>query len=115
MTASDFLIQNGGRLDAAWFEPHNLDTLLTAWLNAATGSDQAVEAVVYARAFETLVNMVMTRPARVSADDVSEAYSDAQLAHWQRQANSWRGKADALTGTTSPILTRWEGAPTWRN
>ena len=113
MTASDFLIQNGGRLDAAWFEPHNLDTLLTAWLNAATGSDQAVEAVVRPRS-ETLVNMVMTRPARVSADDVSEAYSDAQLAHWQRQANSWRGKP-----TPSPAppaqSSRVEGAPTWRN
>ena len=115
MTANDFLISNGGRVDPAWFEPHDLTTLLTAWLSAATGTDQAVEATVYARGFETLVDMVMTRPARMSADDVTEAYSDSQLAHWQRQANSWRGKADALAGDSGPALAQWEGGSAWRN
>ncbi len=115
MTASDFLIQNGGRLDPSWFEPHDLNTLLAAWLSAASGSDQAVEAQVYARGFETLVDMVMTRPARVSADDVTEAYSDAQLKHWQQQAAAWRSTADALTGSGRPALTAWEGDSVWRN
>ena len=115
MTATDFLIDNGGRLDPSWFEPHYLPDLITAWLTAASGTDQAVEATVYARAYETLVDGIMSQPAQQRDRDKSSAFTDAQLRHWQAQAAYWRGKADALNGVGSPALVQWEGEPTWRN
>jgi len=115
VTAADFLIQNGGRLDPVWFEPHDLNNLLTAWLAASSGSDQAVEALVYARAFETLVDAIMITAASERVGSISAARSDEQLRYWQRQAAYWRGKADALTSGTGPAIVQWEGDPLWRN
>lgn len=115
MTASDFLITNGGRLDPTWFAPHTLTDLLTAWLAATSGTDQAVEATVYARAYETLVSLIMAQPTSWRADDVAETRSDTQLAWWQRQAAYWRGRVDALAGDGGPALAQWEGDPVWRN
>ena len=120
MIASDFLIATGGRLDPAWYEPLDLEaTLLPAWLAAATGSEAAVEASVYARGYETLADAIMMRPASEKADDIAVARSDRQLAHWQQQAAYWRGKAAALTGTDTggPALTAWNGdeEPVWQN
>lgn len=115
MTASDFLISSGGRLDASWFEPHTLNSLLTAWLADSSGSDQAVEAQVYARAFETVVSLVMSDPANQRDRDKSDAYTDRQLAYWQQQAAYWRGRVDALTGNNGPVVVQWEGDPTWQN
>lgn len=115
MTASDFLIQNGGRLDPTWFEPHDLSTLLTAWLAAASGTDQAVEAQVYARGFETAVSLLMAAPAQQRDRDKSDAFTAEQLAYWRAQAAYWRGKADALGGVSGPALVQWEGDPLWRN
>lgn len=115
MTASDFLIQNGGRLDPTWFEPHDLSTLLTAWLTAASGSDQAVEAQVYARAYELLVDGLMLSASSERVGGISVSRSDEQLRYWQQQVAYWRGKADALTGNAGPVLVEWEGDPAWRN
>lgn len=115
MQASDFLISNGGRLDPTWFEPHDLSTLLIAWLAAATGSDQAVEAQVYARGFETAVSLLMSDPASQRDRDKASAFTDRQLAYWQEQAAYWRGRVDALTGRAGPVLVEWEGDPSWRN
>jgi len=115
VTASDFLIQNGGRLDPLWFEPHDLNTFLTAWLTAASGSDQAVEAQVYARAFETLVSLVMSEPANQRDRDKASTFTDEQLRYWQGQAAYWRGKVDALGGRYGPVHVGWEGDPSWRN
>jgi len=115
MTASDFLITNGGRLDPTWFQPHNLTTLLTAWLGAATGSDQAVEAQVYARAYELLADSIMFASASERVGKVSASRSAEQLRYWAEQAAYWRGKADALTGNSGPELTQWEGRSLWRN
>ena len=115
MTANDFLITNGGRLDPTWFLPHNLTTLLTAWLSAATGSDQAVEAQVYARAFETLASMIMSGNASERVGGVATSISSEHFRYWVAQAAYWRGKADALTGDGGPALVEWEGRPLWRN
>lgn len=117
MTAADFLIQNGGRLDPSWYAPLVLTDLLTAWLAGATGSDQQVEAAVYTRGFETVVSLIMSRPTKWAADDVSESFSDEQLRYWQAQAAYWRGKDDALNGSGSgPVLVGWEeDQPLWRN
>lgn len=115
MTADQFLIASGGRLDASWFEPHTLNTLLTAWLTEATGSSQAVEAQVYARAFETVVSLVMSEPATQRDRDKASSFTDKQLAYWQAQAAYWRGKSDALAGLSGPVLVDWEGDPVWRN
>lgn len=115
MAAEDFLISNGGRLDPTWFEPHDLNALLAAWLDAASGSEQAVEALVYARGFETLVSLVMSEPATQRDRDKASTYSDKQLSYWERQAAYWRGRVDALTGNSGPVLTEWEGDPVWRN
>lgn len=115
MTASDFLIQNGGRLDPTWFEPHDLSTLLTAWLAAASGTDQAVEAQVYARAYELLVDGIMLSASSEKVGGITASRSDEQLRYWQQQVAYWRGKADALTGNAGPVLVEWEGDPAWRN
>lgn len=116
MTAEDFLISKGGRLDPSWFEPHDLEAaLLPAWLTAASGTDQVREAIVYARAFETVVSLVMSEPATQRDRDKSDSYSDRQLAYWQQQAAYWRGRVDALTGNSGPALVQWEGNPAWRN
>ena len=115
MTANDFLISEGGRLDPAWFEPHDLDDLLAAWLAAASGSDQAVEAQVYARGFETAVSLLMSTPASQRDRNKAVAFTPEQLAYWRAQAAYWRGKADALGGVSGPALVQWEGDPLWRN
>lgn len=115
MTASDFLIQNGGRLDPSWFEPHNLNTLLTAWLTASSGTDEAVEAQVYARAYELLVDGIMLAASSEKVGGITASRSDEQLRYWRDQAAYWRGKADALTGNSGPALVSWEGDPVWRN
>lgn len=116
MQASDFLISNGGRLDPTWFEPHDLETgLLPAWLSAATGGEELVEAAVYARAFETLVSLVMSEPAQQRDRDKASAFTDRQLSYWEAQAAYWRGRADALAGNSGPALVGWEGDPVWRN
>lgn len=115
MTANDFLIANGGRLDPSWFEPHTLNTLLTNWLAQATGSDELVEATVYARAFETAVSLLMAAPASQRDRDKADAFSDRQLAYWQQQVAYWRGRADALAGYNGPVIVGWEGDPTWQN
>lgn len=115
MAAEDFLIENGGRLDPTWFEPHNLDTLLAAWLAASTGTDQQVEAAVYARGFETLVSLVMSEPATQRDRDKASTFSDRQLSYWEQQAAYWRGRVDALNDGFGPALVSWEGDPTWQN
>lgn len=115
MNADDFLISNGGRLDPTWFEPYVLTDLLTAWLADASGTDQAIEAGVYARGFETLVSFIMSSPASQRDRDKSDSFSDTQLRYWQDQASYWRGKADALGGRVGPALVQWEGEPAWRN
>jgi len=115
VTASDFLIQNGGRLDPSWFEPHNLNTLLTAWLTASSGTDEAVEAQVYARAYELLVDGIMLAASSEKVGGITASRSDEQLRYWRDQAAYWRGKADALTGNSGPALVSWEGDPVWRN
>lgn len=115
MEADDFLISKGGRLDPTWFEPYVLLDLLPAWIASASGSDQAQEATVYARAFETLVSFVMSEPASQRDRDKSDSYSDTQLRYWQDQASYWRGKADALSGRAGPEIVQWEGDPVWRN
>lgn len=115
MTANDFLITNGGRLDPTWFQPHNLTTLVTAWLGAATGTDQAVEAQVYARAYELLADTVMFASASERVGKVSATRTAEQQRYWAEQAAYWRGKADALTGNGGPALVEWEGDPVWRN
>lgn len=115
MDAAKFLITNGGRLDPSWFEPHTLNILLYKWLDDASGSDQVVEATVYARAFETLVSLVMSEPAQQRDRDKASTYTDKQLAYWEQQAAYWRGRVDALTGRAGPALTEWEGERAWRN
>lgn len=115
MTATDFLVQNGGRLDATWFAPLVLTDLLTAWLAGATGSDQQVEATVYTRGFETLADQVMFAASSERVGAIAVSRSDEQLRYWARQAAYWRGQLDALTGRNGPHLTSWEGNPTWRN
>jgi len=115
MTASDFLIANGGRLDPTWFAPYTLNDLLTAWLAATSGTDQAVEATVYARAYETLVDAIMMAASSERVGSISASRSDEQLRYWRQQAAYWRGRVDALTGSSGPALVQWEGNPTWQN
>lgn len=115
MTANDFLISGGGRLDPDWFKPYVLTDLLTTWLASASGTDQVIEATVYTRAFETLVSFVMSSPASQRDRDKSDSFSDTQLRYWQDQAAYWRSKAEGLTGRVGPALVQWEGEPLWHN
>lgn len=115
MTAADFLIANGGRLDPAWYAPLVLTDLLTAWLAGATGTDQQVEAAVYTRAYEALADQVMFAASSERVGAIAVSRSDEQLRYWARQAAYWRGQLDALSGRSGPVLTEWEGDPIWRN
>lgn len=91
-----------GELSPDWFTDDLDATLQAAIIESAGELLETQRAFVYWRAYETLVADVMSRPASLKADDVSETYSDAQLAYWREQAAAWRGRYDA--GRT-PVVT----------
>lgn len=113
ITPATFLLTGGGRLDPAWYEPHDLTTLLATWISdeTAPGEDEKLTiARVYRRAFTTAADLIMSSPASQRDRDKSSAYSAEQLAYWRAQAAAYQDEIDDLLGVTSgPVLAGWEG------
>lgn len=89
-----------GRLNPSWFED-DLDALLTALRTEAqerTTLESAQVAWVYYRAYQTLADDRALVAQTIAADDVRETYSEAQLGHWQRLADSMLAQYEHVLG-----------------
>lgn len=92
-----------GRLSPAWYQD-DLDTLLAALIaeaEARTGNEAAQVAWVYHHAYQTLADDRALIAQTIAADDVRETFSDQQLGHWQRLADSMLAQYNNLTGAAS--------------
>jgi len=111
VTPAAFTLDGGGRLNPAWFDGQDLDSLLTTWIAAAEpGSDELVTARVYYRAFTLLSDQAMSDPAMQRDRNKTDQWSAEQLNYWQRQAAAYATEVEVLTGVVhGPVFTRWEG------
>lgn len=106
---ASFLIKNGGRLDPAWYEPHDLEELLSKWItDAGEGSDDLTRARVYRRAFTTAADLLMAEPASQRDRDKSSTFASEQLSYWRAIADEYAREIDVLTNRGGPVLTKWE-------
>ena len=106
LVAADFK-RPTGRLSPDWFVD-DLDASLTAWLAEAVTktSDEAIQAAwVYHRAYQTLADDRSLVAATTAADDIRESFSDSQVAHWQKLADSMRAQYERLAGLGGPYFT----------
>lgn len=109
MQAKDFLISNGGSLDPDWFNGDAI-TLLQGWVDSVPSSG-AVEACVYARAYEYLSTRRALLPVMQRDRDKTTQWSDALIRVWSDRAVQYASQCRALTGgpTAGPVVSSWEG------
>jgi len=87
-----------GRIDPAWFDDANTVQALVDKANTLSLTDAARVAWVEYRAFSQLSDDAMRKPRQWHADDVGEAFGDAQLTYWQRAAREALDSLNALSG-----------------
>lgn len=109
MTATEFMLIGGGRLDESWFLPLDAESLVQQWLDDATGNDKVRTARVYARAFTFLSDRAMSQPASQRDRTKQESFTSDQLNYWWLQARRYEGELDALLHGSGPRLVDWEG------
>lgn len=101
MKASDFLIENGGRLDPDWFAPHDAEDLLDAWITVGGTSNE-----VYLHAFQYLCDDIMMNPAMQRDRDKMDSYSGRQLDYWRAQVEHYRW---LVSGNSGVVVVDWMG------
>lgn len=111
MSNARYTIAGGGRLEPSWFTPYDLDELLSEWVDAVTpGSDEFVEAQVYATGFSVAVDLFMSSPAHQKDRNKTDSFITAQVEYWRDEASAWRSKAfDLAHRGASPFIVPWEG------
>lgn len=100
--ASSLLVANGGELDPGWFPSGVAPTaLLTTWITATPYStDASTTAWVLMQAYRYLdAHYAITEPASQSDGRKSSAFSDAQLAIFQRRIRELGRTLGVLEGT----------------
>ena len=110
VTAADFLVSGGGRLNPTWFRGSDVDELLTEWIERSEpGADALVTARVYVLAFTFLADQIHAMPSTQRDRNKTASWSAGQLEYWQAQARRYQSEVDAFTGAGGPHLSNWEG------
>ena len=117
-TPEEFLLENGGELEQAWFGNMNLTTLAVVWIDFArnalgleiddtpTAEQLAIiRAYVYARAYRALVYRLKSQATSVSAGGVSVSRDPKGYQWFLELYNPW---ARLTNGLLEPIH---EGVP----
>jgi hypothetical protein len=98
---NSFLASGGGELIPDVM-PGVTTEAVTAWLTVAqeqATDERHVRALVYAAAYQVVVNHIMSQLASERKADVQGARSDEQFRYWQKRLAYWQHKVDAFSGT----------------